>query len=363
MNREYILVINPGSTSTKVALFKEDQSVKQKNLTHPNEELEKFAKITDQYDYRKDIILNWLEEEGVELQHLAAVVGRGGLLRPMPSGTYKVTEAMIEDLRIGVQGEHASNLGGIIAKSIADSQGIPSFIVDPVAVDEFEDVARISGIPDIPRKSLVHALNIRAVARRAAKDMDKGIDDINIVAAHLGGGMSIAALKRGNIIDASSANDDGPFSPDRPGGLPTGEVIKMCYSGKYGKSELKKKIIGKSGFVGYLGTNDGREVEEMIAKGDKKADLIHDAMAYKISKLIGSMAAVLDGDIQAVVLTGGLAHSKLLCERIEKRVKFIAPFMVYPGEFEMQALSEGALRVLTGKEKVKIYEDEVKSSV
>lgn len=360
MNREYILVINPGSTSTKVALFKEDQSVKQKNLTHPNEELEKFAKITDQYDYRKDIILDWLKEEGVELQSLSAVVGRGGLLRSMPSGTYIVTDAMIEDLKIGIQGEHASNLGGIIAKSIGDSQGIPAFIVDPVAVDELEDAARISGIPDIPRKSLVHALNIRAVARRVAKDMGKGIDDINIVAAHLGGGMSIAPLKKGKIIDVSSANDDGPFSPDRPGGLPTGDVIKMCYLGKYTKAELKKKIIGKSGFVGYLGTNDGRKVEEMIAQGDKNADLIHDAMAYKIAKLIGAMATVLDGDIQAIVLTGGLAHSKLLCERIEKRVKFIAPFMIYPGEYEMQALAEGAFRVLSGKEIAKVYEEEVK---
>ena len=360
MTREYILVINPGSTSTKVALFKEGQSVKQKNLSHPNEELEKFERIADQYDYRKDIILNWLKEEGTDLPSLAAVVGRGGLLRSIPSGTYKVTEAMIEDLRIGVQGEHASNLGGIIAKSIGDSQGIPSFIVDPVAVDEFEDVSRISGMPELPRKSLVHALNIKAVARKAAKDMGKTLDDINLVMAHLGGGISIAPMKKGRIIDVNNASDGGPFSPDRTGTLPVGDIIRMCFSGKYTLGEMKKKISGKGGLIAYLGTNDARDVEKMIANGDKKADLIYDAMAYQISKEIGAVAAVLKGDVQAVVLTGGLAYSELLCERIEKRVKFIAPFMVYPGEDEMLALAEGAFRVLASEEKPKIYEEEVK---
>lgn len=360
MNREYILVINPGSTSTKVALFKEGKSIRHKSLSHPNEEMEKFEKVTDQYDYRKTMILKWLEEEGVELHNLAAVVARGGLLRSIPGGTYKVTEAMIEDLKIGVQGEHASNLGGIIAKSIGDSQGIPSFIVDPVAVDEFEDVARISGMPELPRKSLVHALNIKAVARKAAKDMGKVLDDINLIIAHLGGGISIAPLKKGRIIDVNNANDGGPFSPDRTGTLPVGDVIKMCYSGNYTFAELKKKISGKGGLIGYLGTNDAREVEKMIENGDKKALLIYDAMAYQISKEIGAMAAVLSGDVQAVILTGGLAYSKLLCERIEKRVGFIAPFMVYPGEDEMLALAEGAARVLSGEEQAKIYEDEVK---
>ena len=360
MTREYILVINPGSTSTKVALFKESQSAKQKNLSHPNEELEKYERIADQYDYRKNIILDWLKEEGIELSDLSAVVGRGGLLKSMPSGTYMVTDAMIEDLKIGIQGEHASNLGGIIAKSIGDSQGIPSLIVDPVAVDEFDEVARISGMPELPRKSLVHALNIKAVARRAANDMGKTIDDINIVIAHLGGGISIAPMNKGKIVDVNNGNEWGPFSPERAGGLPVGDIIKMSYSQKYTQAEMKKKMVGKAGFVGYLGTNDGREVEKMIAKGDKNADLIHDAMAYQISKEIGAMATVLKGDIQAIVITGGLAHSKLLCERIEKRVKFIAPFMVYPGEDEMLALAEGALRIIIGEEKPKIYEEEVR---
>ncbi|SHJ28749.1 butyrate kinase [Lutispora thermophila] len=360
MSREYILAINPGSTSTKVALFKDGMSVRSKNLSHPKEELEHFEKVTDQYDYRKTIILKWLEEEGIELQNLAAVVGRGGLLRSMPSGTYKVTEAMIEDLKIGVQGEHASNLGGIIAKSIADTQGIPSFIVDPVAVDEFEDVARISGMPELPRKSLVHALNIKAVARKAAKDMGKNLEDMNLVMAHLGGGISIAPLRKGRIIDVNNANDGGPFSPDRTGTLPVGDIIKMCYSGKYTYAELKKKISGKGGLIAYLGTNDAREVQKMIDEGDSKAFLIFDAMAYQISKEIGAMAAVLHGDVEAVVLTGGLAYSKLLCERIEKRVGFIAPIKIYPGEDEMLALAEGAARVLSGEEQAKIYEEEVK---
>lgn len=360
MIKENILVINPGSTSTKVALFREGESIKQKNLNHPNDELEKFEKITDQYDYRKTIILQWLKEEGIRLDSLVAVVGRGGLLKSMPGGTYKVTDAMIEDLKIGVQGEHASNLGGIIAKSIADDQKIPSFIVDPVAVDEFEDVARISGMPELPRKSLVHALNINAVARRAAADLGKSIEEVNLVIAHLGGGISIAPLKKGKIVDVNNANEQGPFSPERAGGLPAGDIIKMSFSGKYTQAELKKKTVGKAGLVGYLGTNDAREVEKMINQGDKNADFIYDAMAYQIAKEIGGMSTVLKGRVDAIAITGGLAHSKLLSDRIVKRIKFIAPLMIYPGEDEMLALAEGAMRILNGEEKPKIYEEEVK---
>lgn len=358
--KENILVINPGSTSTKVALFRKGESIKQKNLNHPNDELEEFEKITHQYDYRKAIILQWLQEEDISLDSLIAVVGRGGLLKSMPGGTYKVTDAMVEDLKIGVQGEHASNLGGIIAKSIADDQKIPSFIVDPVAVDEFEDVARISGIPELPRKSLVHALNINAVARRTAVDLGKTIEEANLVIAHLGGGISIAPLKKGKIVDVNNANEQGPFSPERAGGLPTGDIIKMSFSGKYTQAELKKKTVGKAGLVGYLGTNDAREVEKMITQGDKNADFIYDAMAYQIAKEIGAMSTVLKGRVDAIVITGGLAYSKLLCDRIGKRIKFIAPLMIYPGEDEMLALAEGAMRILNGEEKPKIYEEEVK---
>lgn len=360
MQRENLLVINPGSTSTKVAVFKDGVNLVQKNLSHSAEELAKYEKITDQYEYRQQMILEWLKEENIEVGSLAAVVGRGGLLKPMPGGAYKVTDAMIEDLKIGVQGEHASNLGGIIAKGIADQEGIPSFIVDPVAVDEFPDIARISGMPELPRKSLVHALNIKAVGRRAAGDMGKALEEVDFIIAHLGGGISIAPVSKGRIIDVNNANEGGPFSPERAGGLPVGDVMKLCYSGKYTQAEMKKMTVGKAGLVGYLGTNDARDVIKMIENGDKKAELIFDAMAYQIAKEIGAMAAVLKGKVDAIVLTGGIAYSNLLCERISKRVQFIAPVKVYAGEDEMLALAEGTFRILKGEEKAKIYEDEVK---
>lgn len=360
MSREYILAINPGSTSTKVAIFKNGENMLQKNLSHSSEEVGRFEKVTDQYEYRQKIILDWLKEEGIGTESLSAVVGRGGLLNPMPGGTYKVTDAMIEDLKIGVQGEHASNLGGIIAKGIADAEGIPAFIVDPVAVDEFEDIARISGMPELPRKSQVHALNIKAVGRRAARDMGKRLDEVNFVIAHLGGGISIAPVRQGRIVDVNNANDGGPFSPERAGGVPVGDLIKLCYSGKYTQAEMKKKTVGKAGLVGYLGTNDAREAVKMIEEGNKEADLIFDGMAYQIAKEIGSMAVVLMGRVDAVILTGGLAYSELLCDRIRRRVSFIAPVKVYAGEDEMLALAEGAARVLTGEERAKIYEEEVR---
>ena len=360
MARDYILAINPGSTSTKVAIFKGEENILQKNLSHSAEEVAKSGKVTDQFEYRQKMILDWMKEACISTKNLSAVVGRGGLLKPMPGGTYKVTDAMVGDLRIGIQGEHASNLGGIIAKGIADSEGIPALIVDPVASDEFDDIARISGMPEVPRRSLVHALNIKAVARRAARNMGKGLDDVNFLVAHLGGGISIAPLRKGKIVDVSGADDGGPFSPERSGGLPVGDLVKMCYSGKYTQAEMKKKILGKSGIVGYLGTNDARDVVRMIESGNQNADLIFDAMAYQIAKEIGSMATVLKGEVDAVVLTGGLAYSELLCERITKRVAFIAKVMVYAGEDEMQALAEGAIRVLKGEEKAKIYEEEVK---
>lgn len=308
--RTYTLVINPGSTSTKVAIFKGTENLKQKNLLHSADEIAKYEKIADQYEFRKEAILNYLNEEGISTKELVAVVGRGGLLRPMPGGTYKVTEALVKDAILGVQGEHASNLGAVIAKSIADEEGIDAFIVDPVAVDEFEDIARISGLPELPRRSLVHALNIKAVSRRIAKKINKNIEDANFVVAHLGGGISVAAVKGGRIIDTNNANEGGPFSPERAGGLPVGDVIKLAYSGKYTYKELKKKVIGKAGFVGYLGTNDAREVEKMIENGDEKAKLVFDAMCYQIGKDIGSYAAALCGKVDRIILTGGLAHSK-----------------------------------------------------
>jgi butyrate kinase len=357
--RRFILVINPGSTSTKVAIFEGIINLNQKNLSHSADELAKYERITDQYEYRKEAILSWLGEIGIDKSELLAVVGRGGLLKPMSSGTYKVTEAMIEDLKIGVQGEHASNLGGIIAKAIGDGEGIDSFIVDPVAVDEFEEVARLSGLPEIPRKSLVHALNIRAVSRRVAGKLGKRLEDVNFIVAHLGGGITVSPMTGGKIVDANNANEGGPFSPERAGGVPVGDLIKLAFSGKYTYKELKKKLVGSAGLVGYLGTNDAREVVARIENGDNKAKLIFSAMAYQIAKEIGACAAVLYGKVDRIVLTGGIAHSKLLTDLIAERVKFIAPVELVPGEDEMQALAEGAYRVLNGEEYAKIYEDEV----
>ncbi len=357
--REYVLAINPGSTSTKVALFKGTENVIQKNLIHTAEELAQFSKVAEQYAYRRDMITGWMTSEGYQEDQLIAVVGRGGLLKPMPSGTYLVTEAMMEDLRIGIQGEHASNLGGLIASSIAEQAGTPSYIVDPVAVDEFEEIARISGMPEIKRRSLVHALNIRAVAFNVAKELGKPMESLNLVMAHLGGGISIVPMKKGKIVDANNANEMGPFSPERAGGLPVGDLAKLCFSGQYTYDQIKKMMVGKGGLVAYLGTNDAREVMKMIDEGDANAKLVFDAMGYQISKEIGAMATVLKGEIDAVVLTGGVAYSKYLTDYITEHVGFLAPVILKPGEDEMWALNEGVLRIATGQEKAKIYENEV----
>ncbi len=359
MEREYILAINPGSTSTKIAVFKGEENVLTKKIEHKTDELEKFEKITDQNEYRLNLILDVLNKEGISTSSLGAVVGRGGLLRPMPGGTYLVTDKMIEDLQKGVQGEHASNLGGILAKGIADNEGIKSFIVDPVAVDEFDDIARISGMAEIKRKSLFHALNIKAVSHRLANELSKDLSELNLIVAHLGGGISVAPVQKGRVVDVNNANEMGPFSPERTGGLPSGDIAKMCFSGQYTLKEIKEKIKGKGGLVAYLGTNDAKEVNEMIDNGNEKARLVFDAMGYQIAKEIGAMATVLNGDIDNIILTGGLAYSKLLTDKITKMVKFIAPVVLYPGEDELEALNEGALRVLEGKEKEKIYEQEV----
>lgn len=359
MAKEFILVINPGSTSTKVALFKDLENVIQKDLTHSAEELEKYEKITDQFEYRKEIIVKWVQEEGYNIEDLKAVVGRGGLLKPMPSGTYKTTDALIEDLKIGIQGEHASNLGGIIARSIGEMVDVPSYIVDPVAVDEFEDVARISGMPEIKRKSLLHALNVRAIAINTADEMGKKLDELNFVVAHLGGGISVVPMKKGKMIDANNANEMGPFSPERTGGLPIGDLVKMAFSGEYTHKELKNKLRGKGGLVAYLGTNDAREVLKMIEGGDEKAKLIFEAMGYQIAKEIGATATVLQGKVDAIVLTGGVAYSKYLTDYITEMVSFIAPVIIKPGEDEMKALNEGVQRVINKIEEPKIYEDEV----
>lgn len=356
---KYILAINPGSTSTKVAVFKGESNTKQKNLSHSPEEVNKFEKVIDQLEFRMNVILDWLKDEGVELDTLSAVVGRGGILKSMPGGTYIVTDGMAEDLKSGEREEHASNLGALLAKAIADRVKIPSFIVDPVAVDEFEDIAKISGLPELPRRSMVHALNVKAVARRVASGQGKKLEDTRYIVAHLGGGITIAPVEGGRIIDANVANDGGPFSPERAGGVPIGDLVRLAYSEKYTQKQLKKKTVGEAGLVAYLGTNDAREVEKRIEEGDPEAKQVFEAMCYQISKEIAAMATVLCGRVDAVILTGGLAYSKYLVEKVTARVKFIAPVELVPGEDEMLSLAQGAYRVISGEENPKIYEDEV----
>ncbi|SHK18310.1 butyrate kinase [Paramaledivibacter caminithermalis] len=351
-----VLVINPGSTSTKIAIYDNEKPVLDTTLRHPTEEINKYEKIYDQYEFRKNVILDALNEKEINLTKLNAVVGRGGLLKPIKGGTYSVNEKMLEDLKVGVLGEHASNLGGILAHEIALNLNIPAFIVDPVVVDELQDVARISGMPEIDRKSIFHALNQKAVARRAAKEKGKNYEDMNFIVAHLGGGISVGAHSKGNVIDVNNALDgEGPFSPERSGGLPVGDLAKLCFSGKYTHAEIKKMIKGKGGLVAYLGTNDGREVVKMIENGDKKAELIYKAMAYQVAKEIGSCAAVLKGNVDAIVITGGIAYDKMFVDWIKEKVEFISEVIVYPGEDEMIALAEGGLRVLRGEEEPQEY--------
>ncbi|WP_348983823.1 butyrate kinase [Fusibacter sp. A2] len=351
-----ILAINPGSTSTKIAIYDNDKEVFETTLRHQTEEINAFDKIFDQYDFREQVILDALNEAGINLTKLNAVVGRGGLLKPIAGGTYRVTPEMIEDLKVGVLGEHASNLGGIIANEIASNLNIPAFIVDPVVVDEMQDVARISGMPEIERKSIFHALNQKAVARRAADEMGKAYTECNFIVAHLGGGVSVGAHRKGKVVDVNNALDgDGPFSPERSGGLPVGDLAKLCFSGKYTHGEIKKLIKGQGGLVAYLNTNDGRDVIKMIEAGDENAKVVFEAMAYQVAKEIGMCAAVLKGDIDAIILTGGLAYGQVLTGWIKEHIEFLGKVIIYPGEDEMSALALGGLRVLKGEEEAKVY--------
>lgn len=358
MVKNLILAINPGSTSTKLAIFSEEKMLEVENVSHKPEELSKFKNIYDQKDMRISVVEKWLKSK-IDPKDIVAIVGRGGLLRPMPGGTYEVSDQMIEDLKIGYQGDHASNLGGIIAKELSQKFDVPAYIVDPVSVDEMDDLARFSGTPLIKRRSLVHALNIKAVCRKVCDKINKNVEDSSFVIAHLGGGISVVPMKNGKIIDCSNAIQQGPFSPERAGCIPNGDFAKLCYSGKYTYDEMKKNLIGRGGLVAYLGTNDAREVDKMIEDGNEEAKLVFHAMAYQIAKEIGAMATVLKGKVDRIVLTGGLAYDPYLVEWIKEMVSFIAPMEIVPGENEMLALAQGALRVINGEEKAKVYEDEV----
>jgi len=351
-----LLIINPGSTSTKIGVYEDEKEVLEETLRHTSEEIGKFKGIYEQLNFRKDVILAVLKEKNFDIKTLDAIVGRGGLLKAIEGGTYSVNEVMLTDLKTGVQGQHASNLGGIIAHEIGKSLDIPAFIVDPVVVDEMIDVARISGLPEIQRKSIFHALNQKAVARRYAKENGKKYEEINLIVAHMGGGVSVGAHKAGKVIDVNNALDgDGPFSPERSGGLPVGDLVKMCFSGKYTIEDIKKKINGKGGLVAYLNTNDAKEVSDKADAGDEKYKLILEAMQYQVAKEIGKCAAVLKGKVDAIILTGGIAYGKSTVNYIKERVEFICPVVVYPGEDELLALAEGGLRVLNHQEEAKVY--------
>ncbi|ASN05322.1 butyrate kinase [Virgibacillus necropolis] len=351
-----ILVINPGSTSTKIGVFDNETCIFEKTIRHDSNEIAKFNRVIDQYDFRKNVILDQLDHEGINISKLSAVCGRGGLLRPIEGGTYEVNPGMLEDLRQGFNGEHASNLGGIIANEIANGLNISAYIVDPVVVDEFDSIARLSGVPEIPRKSIFHALNQKAVARKAAKDIGKAYDQINLIITHMGGGITVGAHKNGKVIDVNNGlHGDGPFSPERAGTVPAGDLVALCYSGQYYRDEMMKKLVGQGGLMAYLQTSDAVEVENRIENGDKEATATYEAMAYQIAKEIGSMSAVLEGKVDAIIMTGGLAYGKAFIEMISKRIDWIADILVYPGENELQALTEGTLRVLRKEEKPKVY--------
>lgn len=357
MAKELILAINPGSTSTKIAVFQNTKEVFLKNIKHSLEKLQQYEKITDQYGFRKQIILEELESASFEVKDIRVIVGRGGVVKPIPSGVYRVNDRLTEDLKAGFLGEHASSLGGLIAKDIAESlPDAEAFIADPVVVDELNDIARISGHPELERVSIFHALNQKAIARQHAKLVSARYEDLNLLVAHLGGGITVGAHQKGRVIDVNQGLDgDGPFSPERTGTLPAGALVKLCFSGKYSEEEVKRMITGQGGLVAYLGTNDAQEVEKRAQAGDEKAALIQDAMAYQVAKEIGAMSTVLNGEVDAILLTGGIAYGKPFVSAVKNRVTHLGPVFVYPGEDEMRALAMNGLRVHSGEEEALEY--------
>jgi butyrate kinase len=350
MKSSYILAINPGSTSTKIAVYQGNRSVLLKTIRHDCEELAKFRRISDQFQFRKDLILSEIEENTIPREEIEVVIGRGGLIHPIISGVYEVNQQMLEDLREGIMGEHASNLGGLIAYDIArEFPNARAYIADPVVVDELQDVARITGHPEIKRVSIFHALNQKATARTYAQSCGMNYEDLNLIVAHLGGGISVGAHRKGRVIDVNNALDgDGPFSPERSGSLPVGALAEYCFNKGVTYEEVKKMIVGKGGLVAYTGSNDAHKLELEARRGDKKARLIQQAMGYQISKEIGAMSAVLSGEVHAIILTGGIAHNPDLTGYIKERVNFIAPVFIYPGEDEMHALAMNGLMILKG---------------
>lgn len=351
-----ILTINPGSTSTKIAVYDNEVQILVKGIEHRVEDLEKYERIQDQFEMRKNEVLQALKENDIKLESISAVVGRGGLLPPVKSGAYLVNEEMIDRLVNRPVLEHASNLGAIISYEIAKPLGVNAYIYDSVAVDELTDVARLSGVKGMDRACLSHALNSRAMAIKYAKNNNKKYEDLNLIVAHLGGGISLSVHEKGQMVDIVS-DDEGPFSPERSGRVPCKTLIDRCFSGNYTHREMLKTIRGKGGISSYLGTVDVREVEKMINEGNEEAKLVHDAMTYQIAKGIGELATVVSGKVDAIILTGGIAYSNLITDNIRKRVEFISEVCVIPGENELESLSQGILRVLNKEEEARIYSE------
>jgi len=357
MAKRLILAVNPGSTSTKFSLFEEENLVFEVNLRHSKEELAGFEKITDQFNFRKDLIMNELRVRKADLNSIKAVVGRGGLLKPIESGVYEVNQSMKDYLFAGMNGHHASNLGALIADDISSSlPDARAYIVDPVVVDELEPVARITGLPEIERKSIFHALNQKAVARIYASSVKKKYEDLNLIIAHMGGGISIGAHRKGRVVDVNNAlNGDGPLTPERAGSIPAGQLVDLCFSGKYSLSDLRSLLTGNGGIMAHLGTNNFMEVCRRAEEGDEKAILIIEAISYQIGKSIGASAAVLGGKVDAIILTGGMAYQEITTNRIKSMVNFIAEVVVYPGEDELKALAFNGLLALDNKIEIKIF--------
>ncbi len=352
-----ILAINPGSTSTKFAVYFDEKCVLNKTIRHSLDDLILYENIIDQFDFRKGLIIDALVAEGIEVDSIKYIIGRGGLTYPVESGVYRVNHLMLQHVREGVLGQHASNLGPLLADFIAlqipDAQ---AFIADPVVTDELEEIARISGNKHFTRLSIFHALNQKATARKHAKNLEKKYDDLRLIVAHLGGGISVGAHKNGRVIDVNNGlNGEGPFSPERSGTLPVGQLIEICFSGKYAKAEIDRMVLGEGGYVSYLGTNNAKEVEDRATTGNKDAAFIQEALFYQTAKIIGEMATVLEGKVDAILLTGGLAYNSNLEKYIKTKAGFIAPVYNYPGEDELESLAMNALRVARGEEVVKEY--------
>ncbi|TSA39106.1 MAG: butyrate kinase [Porphyromonadaceae bacterium] len=357
MNPIEILVINPGSTSTKIAVFQNNRPVFQKSIKHSLEELKPFKRVTDQYEFRKEIILKELIDAGVDIGKISIIVGRGGLIKPIESGVYEVNQAMIDDLRSNMTVEHASNLGGLIAHDLASKiTGVRAFIADPIVVDEFSELARFAGHPKFSRDSIFHALNQKAVARTYANSIGKKYTDLNLIVAHLGGGISVGAHEKGRVVDVNQGLDgEGPFSPERSGTLPVGQLITMCFSNQYTEEEIRKMVVGQGGLVAYLGTSAANKIEERIQNGDQYAKLVYEAMAYQVAKEIGACSVVLKGQVDAILITGGIAFNELFIQLLTYRIAWISQIRIFPGEDEMRALAINVLMVINGELEPKIY--------